>query len=114
MVVSPGELAKVESVKWDNSLSFDFNLGTEWRLSKLSLRGGYKYEQSPDVNANKSDDLQSYSLGLGYNFETFKVDVSYSDSNRTSLYNFYSEFNGDPAQLNIDNRIVSASLILNF
>lgn len=92
----------------------NFNLGTEWRLSKLSLRGGYKYEQSPDVNANKSDDLQSYSLGLGYNFGTFKVDVSYSDSNRTSLYNFYSEFNGDPAQLNIDNRIVSASLILNF
>ena len=92
----------------------NFNVGTEWRFSSLSLRAGYRYQESPDANAIDSDNLQSYSLGLGYNFGSFKIDLSYSDNNRTAIYNFYPQFQQvDAANLNIDNKIIAATLTVN-
>ncbi|WP_297802371.1 hemin receptor [uncultured Polaribacter sp.] len=90
-----------------------YNIGTEWRLNRLSVRGGYKFEQSPDKLALDSDNLKGYSLGAGYNFGSFKLDLSYSDNNKTSPYNFYPNFNLIPANLSIDNRTVTASVTLN-
>ncbi len=92
----------------------NLNIGTEWRFSRLSLRAGYRYQESPDINAIDSDNLQSYSYGIGYNFGAFKLDLSYSDSNNTGIYNFYPQFpQVDAAELQIDNRIVTASLVFN-
>lgn len=92
----------------------NFNIGTEWRLSRLSIRGGYRFEESPDINAIDSDNLQSYSLGLGYNFGNFKLDLSYSNNNRTGIYNFYPQFQGiEAAELELDNRIVAVTLNIN-
>jgi len=90
-----------------------FNVGSEWRFDKFSLRGGYKYEQSPDIAALDSDNLQGYSFGGGYNFGNFKLDFSYSDNNRTGAYNFYSGFNVDAANLTLDNRVFTATVSLN-
>lgn len=90
-----------------------YNIGAEWRLNRLSVRGGYKFEQSPDRLALDSDNLKGYSIGAGYNFGNFKLDFSYSDNNKTSPYNFYTNFNLNPANLEIDNRIVTASITLN-
>jgi len=88
----------------------NFNIGTEWRFDRFSLRGGYKFEQSPDIAAIETDDLQGYSLGAGYNFGNFKVDFAYSDSNRTAAYNFYSGFGVDAADLTLDNRVFTATI----
>ncbi len=90
-----------------------FNVGSEWRFDKFSLRGGYKFEQSPDITALESDDLQGYSIGGGYNFGNFKLDFSYSNSNRTAAYNFYQDFNVDAANLTLDNRVFTATVSLN-
>ena len=88
-----------------------FNAGTEWRLDKFSFRAGYRYEQSPDANAINSDNLESYSLGLGDNFGIVKFDIAYSNSSRTGLYNFYPQFGQvDAAELNIDNTMVTAGI----
>lgn len=88
-----------------------YNVGTEWRFNRLSLRGGYRYEQSPDANAIDSDNLESYSLGLGYNFGNVKVDFAYSNNNRTSIYNFYPQYQQvDPANITIDNSNFTASV----
>lgn len=101
---------------FENTANVDFrnthnlNLGTEWRFDNLSLRGGYRYEQSPDILALETDDLKGYSFGAGYNFGNYKIDFSYSDSNRTAPYNFYSGFDVDAANLNIDNRVFTATL----
>ncbi len=85
--------------------------GTEWRFGNLSLRGGYIYEQSPDANAIDSDNRQTYSLGIGFNFRDYKVNISYRNSTRTGVYNFYPQYNQvNPAELNIDNSIVSAGV----
>ena len=90
----------------------NFNIGTEWRFDRFSLRGGYKFEQSPDIAALDSDDLKGYSLGGGYNFGNFKIDFAYSDSNRTAAYNFYSGFGVNAADLTLDNRVFTATVSL--
>lgn len=90
------------------------NVGTEWRFDKLSLRGGYRYQQSPDANALDSDNIQAYSAGIGYNFGNLKVNLAYLNSNRTAIYNFYPQFpQVDPAELDIDNTIVTVGVSLN-
>jgi hypothetical protein len=91
----------------------NFSIGTEWRLDKFSIRGGYRFEQSPDAFAIDTDDLSEYSFGAGYNFKNFKLDFSYRTNNRTAAYNFYSGFNVNPANLTLDNRIFTASVSIN-
>ncbi|WP_375240516.1 OmpP1/FadL family transporter [Polaribacter sp.] len=89
------------------------NIGSEWRFDRFSVRGGYKYEQSPDKMALDSDNLEGYSFGGGYNFGNFKLDLAYSNNNRTSPYNFYSGFNVNAADLDIDNRFFTATVSIN-
>ncbi|MCI2229181.1 outer membrane protein transport protein [Polaribacter sp. MSW13] len=91
----------------------NLNVGAEWRFDRFSIRGGYKFEQNPDKLAIASDNLEGYSIGGGYNFTKFKLDFSYSDNNRTSVYNFYPGFNVNAADLNIDNRVFTATVTLN-
>lgn len=90
-----------------------YNIGTEWRLNRFSVRGGYRFEQNPDKVALDSDNLKGYSLGAGYNFGSFKLDFSYSDNNQTGVYNFYSGFNVNPAEFQIDNKTITATVTLN-
>jgi hypothetical protein len=90
-----------------------FNVGTEWRIDRLSIRGGYRFEQSPYKNALDSDNLEGYSFGGGYNFGNMKIDISYSESNRTDTYNFYPQFtNVNPSNLELDNSTITATLTL--
>ncbi|MGY0408641.1 MAG: porin, partial [Polaribacter sp.] len=90
------------------------NLGTEWRFNKISVRGGYKFEQNSNKLAINSDNLKGYSLGAGYNFGNFKIDFAYSNNNKTSFYDIYPKFQDDidTADLKIDNRIFTATFSL--
>lgn len=102
-----------ENQFFDNNLrrTNSFNVGTEWRFSRLSLRGGYSYQESPDANAIDSDNLERYSAGLGYNFGKVKFNLAYSTSTRTGLYNFYPQFPSvQAADLNIDNTLVTVGI----
>ncbi|SDR67496.1 Long-chain fatty acid transport protein [Polaribacter sp. KT25b] len=90
----------------------NFNLGTEWRFDRFSIRGGYMFEQNPDKSAIDSDNLEGYSLGAGYNFGNFKLDFSFTDNNKTSVYNFYQGFNVNPTNLDLNNKIFTTTLTL--
>lgn len=70
-----------------------FNIGTEWRFDRMSVRGGYHYEQSPYKNAYKEDNLKGFSLGLGYNFGNTKFDLAYRRSTSNSPYQIYNSDN---------------------
>ena len=90
------------------------NIGSEWRFKALSLRGGYHYEQSPDANAIESDNTKGYSFGAGYNFGNTKLDFAYQNKSNTQQYSFYPQYNQvNAAELNIDNRIITATLTIN-
>lgn len=99
----------------------NLNIGTEWRFDRFSVRGGYKFEQSPnDENAINTNtvltfgDMNGYSFGAGYNFGNFKVDFAYSDNSRTANYNFYNGFANPStaANLTLDNKIFTATVSL--
>jgi len=53
-------------------------LGGEYRIKRLSLRGGYRFEQSPFANGNAIGDLNGYSGGLGINFGSNRLDLAIS------------------------------------
>jgi long-subunit fatty acid transport protein len=55
----------------------ELRIGAEYKIEKLSLRAGYRIEQSPYKNKTVGD-LTGYSGGLGYNFGSTKIDLSYA------------------------------------
>ncbi len=59
-----------------------FKVGGEYRIKQLSLRGGYRYEQSPYGNNITVSDLNGFSAGIGYNFGGSRFDFTYSRSER--------------------------------
>jgi hypothetical protein len=56
-------------------------LGGEYRIDRVSLRGGYRYEQSPYRN-NIIGDLNGFSGGLGYDFGPSRLDFAMSTNNQ--------------------------------
>ncbi|WP_124980255.1 OmpP1/FadL family transporter [Nonlabens xiamenensis] len=57
-------------------------LGAEYRIKRLSLRGGYRIEQTPYENEDIMGDLTGYSLGLGYTWGSTTLDLSYDRAER--------------------------------
>jgi hypothetical protein len=55
-----------------------FRLGGEYRIQGWSLRGGYRFEESPYRDQSTVGDLTGYSAGLGYNFGSVKIDLAYN------------------------------------
>lgn len=52
-------------------------LGGEYRIKQVSLRGGYRFEESPYTDKTAMSDLNAVSFGLGYNFGNLKLDLAY-------------------------------------
>jgi len=55
-----------------------YRIGGEYRLKQWSLRGGYRYEESP--NSTTMSELTGYSGGLGYDFGKIRLDFAYDYS----------------------------------
>jgi hypothetical protein len=89
----------------------ELRVGAEYKIEKLSLRAGYRYEQSPYKNKTTIGDLTGYSGGLGYNFGSTKVDLSYSSSERNSQQGFFNQGFTDGAKINTINNNVSLTLL---
>jgi len=90
----------------------EIRLGAEWRVGKiLSLRGGYYYKESPYADAIDTDHIKGFSLGTGFRFRgNLKLDLAYQKSTNTGVYGF-TEFS-NPAELDIDNGKVTATLVI--
>lgn len=54
-----------------------YRIGGEYRIEGWSLRGGYRFEESPYADGLTIGELKGYSLGLGYNFGNIKLDLAY-------------------------------------
>lgn len=57
-----------------------YRFGGEYRIEKVSLRAGYRFEESPYVNGSTVGDLTAYSGGIGYNFGGSRLDLAVSRS----------------------------------
>lgn len=98
--------------KMSNTLtsSGELRLGAEYKIKAWSLRGGYRFEESPYKDTTTIGDLNSFSGGLGYNFGAFKLDFSYSNAQRNSQQSFFSQGFTDAAQIKTSNNNVTMTM----
>lgn len=90
-----------------------YRIGGEYKIEKFSLRGGYRFEESPYANGFTVGDLTGYSLGIGYNFGNTKLDVTYDSFERTSETPLYNVGLTDAAVIDNTNSNITLSLSFN-
>lgn len=90
-----------------------YRLGGEYKIKQLSLRGGYRFEESPYKNGVTIGDLSGYSLGLGYNFGNTKLDLTFDQANRMNETPLYNVGLTDAAIIDRTNSNVTLSLSFN-
>ena len=88
----------------------EYRIGAEYRIERVSLRGGYRFEQSPYKNSLTIGNLTSYSGGLGYNFGDTKLDLAYTFAKRAFQEQFFSQGMTDRALINSLNNTVTLTL----
>lgn len=89
-----------------------YRIGGEYRLNHWSLRGGYRYEESPYKNDDLMSALNGYSGGLGYNFGNIKLGFAYDYAQRD--YKATLQQTGLSEMANVDNSLSHYVLTLNF
>ena len=77
----------------------EIRVGAEYKIQNFSLRGGYRFEESPYKNGTTLGDLNSFSTGFGYDFGPMKVDFAYANTQRTSNQGFFNQGLTSPAKV---------------
>ncbi len=90
-----------------------YRLGGEYRIDRVSLRGGYRYQTSPYKEEGIWGDLEAYSGGIGYSWGPNRLDVSYSRSEQDVTEALYDGGLGD-AFINRVNNYVTVGYTVNF
>ncbi|HET8736017.1 MAG TPA: outer membrane protein transport protein, partial [Pricia sp.] len=88
-------------------------VGGEYRIQRLSLRAGYRYQESPYESGNIIGDLNGISGGIGYNFGGSRLDFAISRSDQDVLQYFFTGIN-TPAVVNRINTNFTLGYTLNF
>ncbi len=91
--------------------SNEIRVGAEYKVKALSLRGGYRFEDSPYKNSTTIGDLNSFSGGLGYNFGAIKLDFAYVYAHNTAQQRFFSQGFTDSARIKSYKNNVSMTLL---
>ena len=89
----------------------ELRIGAEYKMERVSLRGGYRYEQSPYKNKTTMGDLTGFSGGLGFNFGSTKLDLSYAYAKRDSQEGFFARGLTNGAQINNVNNTIALTLL---
>ncbi len=100
----------------DNNLAAasTYRVGGEYKIDRVSLRGGYRFEESPYKDGETVGDLNGYSLGLGYSFGNTKLDFTFDQWKRSSLNNFYTLMSGGAPSAMVDSKNTTFTLSLSF
>lgn len=91
--------------------SSEIRVGTEYKIKQLSLRAGYRWEESPYKDKKTIGDLTGYSGGIGYNFGNTKLDLAYAISKRNYNSTFFSQGLVDYATIKSMNNTISVSIL---
>ncbi|MGB6151997.1 MAG: outer membrane protein transport protein [Pricia sp.] len=89
-------------------------VGGEYRIKRLSLRAGYRYQQSPYESGNIIGDLNGVSGGLGYNFGGSRLDFAVNRTDQNVLRYFFDTGINTPAVVNQINLNFTLGYTLNF
>jgi len=89
-------------------------IGGEYRIARVSLRAGYRYEQSPYTNNDLISDLNGISAGIGINFGGSRLDLAYSRSEQDRTLNLFSTGVTTPAAISTTNTNLTLGYTFNF
>ena len=82
-------------------------VGGEYRINRLSLRGGYQYEESPYKNNATRGDITGFSGGFGFYLGNYTLDFSYARIQQKGELQLYEVGLTDKASIeNIRNNFV--------
>lgn len=97
----------------DNAI--EVRIGGEYKYKEWSLRGGYRFDQSPYKFDQTFGDLTGYTGGLGYTFGDSRIDLAYSYDHRNMNQSVLSSgMPTDLARISRYNNNVSLSYSMNF
>lgn len=94
--------------------TYELRIGGEYKIKQWSLRGGYRFEQSPYKVDLPFGDLMSYSGGLGYNFGNSRLDIAYTNEHRARTEALLTSGLNDPARIKNYNNNVTLTYVINF
>ncbi len=94
--------------------ALEFRLGGEYKIKQVSIRGGYRFDQSPYKVDQTFGDLTGYSGGVGYSFGENKIDLAYNYEHRKMNQAFLSSGMTDPARISRYNNNITLSYSVNF
>ncbi|MDF0706556.1 OmpP1/FadL family transporter [Flagellimonas okinawensis] len=91
-----------------------YRIGGEYRIEQVSLRAGYRFEESPYENSDFIGDLNGFSAGIGYNFGPNRVDLAYSRTEQDVNSYFFDGGIDSAALINRINTNISLGYTLKF
>ncbi len=91
-----------------------FRVGGEYRISRFSLRGGYRFEQSPYADGNTVGDLNGFSAGIGYSFAGSRLDLAFNRTEQDVDKYLFDTGLTTPALVNTVNTNITLGYTLNF
>lgn len=94
--------------------AYELRVGGEYKIKQWSLRGGYRFEESPYKVDFAMGDLTGYSAGFGYNFGESKLDLAYSNDHRNYNLALISSGMNDTARIRSTNNNVTVTYSVNF
>lgn len=106
---------KVNNSMSDNlTAANEFRAGLEVKIKQFSLRGGYRFEDSPYKNGKTIGDLNGFSTGFGFNFGGSRLDFAYAYSQREMDSQFVSSGMNDTARIKATNNNITATYTIDF
>ena len=94
--------------------AYELRIGGEYKIKQWSVRGGYRFEESPYKSTTEMSDLKGYSAGLGYNFGESKLDFAYANDSRSQNVAFLSSGMTDAARIRTKNNNITLTYSIYF
>ncbi len=91
-----------------------YRFGGEYRIERVSLRGGYRIEESPYEDESLIGELEGYSAGIGYDFGGSRLDLAFSRTEQDVNELFYDSGATNNAMVNRVNSNIVLSYTLKF
>ncbi|WP_343486807.1 aromatic hydrocarbon degradation protein [Allomuricauda sp. d1] len=91
-----------------------YRIGGEYRIERVSLRGGYRFEESPFNDSDGIGDLTGYSGGIGYDFGGSRLDLAVNRTEQDTNELFFDSGIDNSALVNRINTNVTLSYTLKF
>ncbi|WP_339708667.1 outer membrane protein transport protein [uncultured Kriegella sp.] len=112
---SDANFASVNSdINSELSAVSSFRVGGEYRINRISLRGGYRFEQSPYADGNTVGDLNGFSAGIGFSFSGSRLDLAFNRTEQDVDNFLFDTGLTTPALVNTVNTNITLGYTLNF